>query len=122
MPKLTVPAMRDNTTIARVAALDSGGTMTKLEGGAVSVAAPRRLFLSRRGIESALGYPMRHSVWRNLKDQAEDGVVTIADDMTLLIERESATSGQGQRISDVETAGYTTQRYRTRTQDAPSSK
>jgi hypothetical protein len=119
MPKLTVPAMRDNTTIARVAALDSGGTMTRLESGAVIVAAPRRLFFSRRGIESALGYPMRHSVWRNLKDQTEDGVVTIADDMTLLVEREPSASAQG--ASTEGTAGYTTQRYRTKTQEASSS-
>jgi hypothetical protein len=117
MPKITVPAMRDNTTIARVAALDSGGTMTKMESGAVAITAPRRLFLSRRGIESALGYPMRHSVWRNLKEQAEDGVVTIADDMTLLIEREASATGT--KSSEETTAGYTTQRYRTRSREAP---
>jgi hypothetical protein len=116
MPKLTVPMMRDNTTIARVAALDSGGTMAKTEDGTVVVTAPRRLFFSRRGIESALGYPMRHSAWRNLKEQAEDGVVTIADDMTLLIEREPSAHAQG--TGEGETAGYTTQRYRTKTRDA----
>jgi hypothetical protein len=115
MPKLTVPMMRDNTTIARVAALDSGGTMTKTEDGAVVISAPRRLFLSRRGIESALGYPMRHSIWRNLREQAEDGVITIADDMTLLVEREPSAHGQQ---ADGESAGYTTQRYRTRTREA----
>jgi hypothetical protein len=119
MPKVTVPAMRDNTTIARVAALDSGGTMTKMEDGAVVITAPRRLFLSRRGIESALGYPMRHSVWRNLKDQAEDGVVTIADDMTLLIEREASATGTKSSEETTTTAGYTTQRYRTRSREAP---
>jgi hypothetical protein len=117
MPKITVPAMRDNTTIARVAALDSGGTMTKSEDGAVVVTAPRRLFLSRRGIESALGYPMRHSVWRGLKAQAEDGIVTIADDMTLLIERGASITGT--RSSEEATAGYTTQRYRTKAREAP---
>lgn len=117
MPKITVPAMRDNTTIARVTALDSGGTMAKLESGAVVVTAPRRLFLSRRGIESALGYPMRHSVWRNLKEQAEDGVVTIADDMTLLVEREASVTGT--KSSEETLAGYTTQRYRTKTREVP---
>lgn len=115
MPKLTVPQMRDNTTIARVAALDSGGTMTKTESGAIVVAAPRRLFFSRRGIESALGYPMRHSVWRNLKDQAEDGVVTIADDMTILVEH--AASAMEHQRSVEQDAGYTTQRYRTKTRE-----
>ena len=117
MPKLTVPAMRDNTTIARVAMLDSGGTMTKMEGGTVVITAPRRLFLSRRGIESALGYPMRHSVWRSLKEQAEDGVVTIADDMTLLVEREASVTGT--RSSEETIAGYTTQRYRTKARETP---
>lgn len=118
MPKLTVPQMRDNTTIARVAALDSGGAMTKLESGAIVVTAPRRLFFSRRGIESALGYPMRHSVWRNLKEQAEDGIVTIADDMTILVE--PTASATGHHASDAEDAGYTTQRYRTKTRDTPA--
>lgn len=118
MPRLTVPPMRDNTTIARVAALDSGGTMTKLETGAVVVMAPRRLFLSRRGIESALGYPMRHSVWRNLKDHAEDGVVTIADDMTILVEHAAAV---GHHAGEEQAAGYTTQRYRTKSRETLAS-
>jgi hypothetical protein len=115
MPTVIVPAMRDNTTIARVAAMDSGGTMAKLDGGEVAVTAPRRLFLSRRGIESALGYPMRHSTWRGLREQTRDGIVTTADDMTLIVEVEnSETRGVAER-NDEPGETYTVQRYRTKT-------
>ncbi len=115
MPTVVVPAIRDNTTIARVACQDSGGSITKLETGEIAVSASRRLFFSRRGIESALGYPMRHSIWRSLKERVENGTVTIADDMTLLVEREvtGATPLHTENPSDAD-AGYTTQRYRTK--------
>lgn len=118
MPTVIVPAMRDNTTIARVAAMDSGGTMTKLESGEVAVKAPRRLFFSRRGIESALGYPMRHSTWRNLRDRAEDGVVTTADDMTLVVELDAPATRAAAEQSDETAAMYTVQRYRTKARDS----
>jgi hypothetical protein len=117
MPTVVVPAMRDDTTIARVAAMDSGGTMTKLDSGEVAVTAPRRLFLSRRGIESALGYPMRHSTWRKLREQARDGVVTTADDMTLIVERDTpATRSMAEYDGEPKTT-YTVQRYRTKTRE-----
>jgi hypothetical protein len=111
--------MRDNTTIARVAAMDSGGTMARLESGEVAVTAPRRLYLSRRGIESALGYPMRHSVWRGLRERAQDGLVTTADDMTLIVELDTPET-RSMAVQDEEsTATYTVQRYRTKTREAP---
>jgi hypothetical protein len=111
--------MRDNTTIARVAAMDSGGTVARLESGEVAVTAPRRLFLSRRGIESALGYPMRHSVWRGLRERAQDGLVTTADDMTLVVELDTPET-RGMAVPDDEPAAtYTVQRYRTKTREAP---
>jgi hypothetical protein len=118
MPTVIVPAMRDNTTIARVAAMDSGGAMAKLESGEVAVTAPRRLFFSRRGIESALGYPMRHSTWRNLRDRAEDGVVTTADDMTLIIEHDAPTTRVAAEQSEETVTTYTVQRYRTKTRES----
>lgn len=122
MPTVVVPAMRDNTTIARVAAQDSGGAATRLESGEIVVTAPRRLFFSRRGIESALGYPMRHSAWRNLKDRADDGVVTIADDMTLVVERDTAERLRAPSDNDAEAGGgYTTQRYRTKRHETPNA-
>src|SRR5437868_9199086 len=114
MPSVTIPQMRDHTTIARVVAQDSGGAVMSRDDGAIVVTAPRRLFLSRRGIESALGYPMRHSVWRNIREQTEDGVVSIADDMTLLIEREPRS---GTNTADTSPGAYTTQRYRTKLRD-----
>jgi len=111
--------MRDNTTIARVAAMDSGGTMARLESGEVAVTAPRRLYLSRRGIESALGYPMRHSVWRGLRERAQDGLVTTADDMTLIVELDTPET-RGMAVHDDEpTATYTVQRYRTKSRETP---
>jgi hypothetical protein len=118
MPTVIIPAMRDNTTIARVVAQDSGGTVTKMEAGEIAVTAPRRLFFSRRGIESALGYPMRHSAWRGLKERAENGTITIADDMTLLVERAPSrlsADGEGRTNGQSE---YTTQRYRTKAREA----
>lgn len=118
MPTVVVPAMRDNTTIARVAAMDSGGTVAKLENGEVAVTAPRRLYLSRRGIESALGYPMRHSVWRNLRERAQDGLVTTADDMTLIVELDTPETRNMAVRDDEPTATYTVQRYRTKTREA----
>ncbi len=114
MPTVIVPAMRDNTTIARVAAMDSGGTMAKLDSGEIAVSAPRRLFLSRRGIESALGYPMRHSIWRGLREQARDGVVTMADDMTLIVELDAPETRGATEQDGEPTAAYTVQRYRTK--------
>jgi len=117
MPTVIIPAMRDNTTIARVAAQDSGGTVTKMEAGEIAVTAPRRLFFSRRGIESALGYPMRHSAWRGLKERAEDGAVTIADDMTLLVERDPTSRSAGSEDRTNAQSEYTTQRYRTKTRE-----
>jgi hypothetical protein len=110
--------MRDNTTIARVAAMDSGGTMARLESGEVAVTAPRRLYLSRRGIESALGYPMRHSVWRGLRERAQDGLVTTADDMTLIVELDTPEARSVAVHDDEPTATYTVQRYRTKTREA----
>jgi hypothetical protein len=107
--------MRDNTTIARVAAMDSGGTMAKLDSGEVAVTAPRRLFLSRRGIESALGYPMRHSTWRGLREQTRDGIVTTADDMTLIVEIETTETRSVAEHTDEPGETYTVQRYRTKT-------
>jgi hypothetical protein len=110
--------MRDNTTIARVAAMDSGGTMAKLDSGEVVVAAPRRLYFSRRGIESALGYPMRHSTWRNLREQAQDGVVTTADDMTLIVEMDGPSTRSEGEHDEESTGTYTVQRYRTKAREA----
>lgn len=118
MPTVIIPAMRDNTTIARVAAQDSGGTVTKIGTGEIAVTAPRRLFFSRRGIESALGYPMRHSAWRGLKERAEDGTVTIADDMTLLVERDPIRLPADSGAQTNAQSEYTTQRYRTKTREA----
>jgi hypothetical protein len=115
MPTIIVPAMRDNTTIARVAAMDSGGTMAKLDSGEVAVTASRRLFLSRRGIESALGYPMRHSIWLSLREQTRDGIVTTADDMTLIVEVENSETRSVAARNDGPGETYTVQRYRTKT-------
>lgn len=115
MPTITIPSIRDNTTIARVAAMDSGGSTTKRDTGEVVVTAPGRLLLSRRGIESALGYPLRHSVWRALKDAVADGAIAVADDMTLLVEREDQTRRDTPPLGASDTipqGGYTTQRYR----------
>jgi hypothetical protein len=122
MPTVIIPAMRDNTTIARVAAMDSGGTMTKLDSGEVAVTAPRRLFLSRRGIESALGYPMRHSAWRNLRQQAQDGIVTLADDMTLIVEIDAPRTDRPSEPDGQTVATYTVQRYRTKAPQAADSR
>ncbi len=118
MPTVTIPVMRDNSTIARVAAMDSGGTFAKMASGEIAVTAPRRLFFSRRGIESALGYPMRHSTWRNLKEQAEGGVITLADDMTLIVERDAPETAHTTTEGD---GGYTTQRYRAKASDIPAA-
>ncbi len=117
MPGVTIPQMRDHTTIARVIAQDNGGAITLLGDGSIVVCAARRLFLSRRGIESALGYPMRHSVWRNFRERVEHGTVTIADDMTLLIEREPRVDTPTTPASP---GVYTTQRYRSRARDGSS--
>ncbi len=118
MPGVTIPQMRDHTTIARVIAQDNGGAITLLDDGAIAVRASRRLFLSRRGIESALGYPMRHSVWRNLRERVEDGTVSIADDMTLLIEREPRVDTPSTPASP---GVYVTQRYRSSARNGSSN-
>lgn len=117
MPTVIIPAMRDNTTIARVAAQDSGGTTTKMGTGEIAVTAPKRLFFSRRGIESALGYPMRHSAWRGLKERAEGGTVTIADDMTLLVELDPVRHSADSESQTGAQSEYTTQRYRTKSRE-----